>query len=202
MQNAIRELAAIDRPSASDGESGLPSCIAGRLRELAARRGRARARARRLLVADRARQLDRGRRAACWRSVGAAPLARTVPRARRGTSAAALWDDLGHGRRWFRRAVLPRRPTWNVVAEAGDRTAGERSRSSPTTTPPTPGSCSTRRSGGSALGCSPGSTRARATRSRSSTASGSARCGRARRGARGAAAAWTGRHSPPAPPRR
>ena len=37
-----------------------------------------------------------------------------------GLAAAALWDDLGHGRRWFRRAVLPRRPTWNVVAETGD----------------------------------------------------------------------------------
>ena len=40
-----------------------------------------------------------------------------------GTAAAALWDDLGHGRRWFRRALLPKRPTWNVVAEAGDRAA-------------------------------------------------------------------------------
>ena len=37
-----------------------------------------------------------------------------------GVGAAALWDDLGHGRRWFRRAVLPHRPTWNVVAEVGD----------------------------------------------------------------------------------
>jgi len=40
-----------------------------------------------------------------------------------GTAAAALWDDLGHGRRWFRRALLPTRPTWNVVAEAGDAAA-------------------------------------------------------------------------------
>jgi hypothetical protein len=38
-----------------------------------------------------------------------------------GIPAAALWDDLGHGRRWFRRALLPRRATWNVIAEAGDR---------------------------------------------------------------------------------
>jgi hypothetical protein len=42
-----------------------------------------------------------------------------------GLGAAALWDDLGHGRRWFRRALLPHRPTWNVVGEAGDP-AGER----------------------------------------------------------------------------
>jgi hypothetical protein len=33
--------------------------------------------------------------------------------------AAGVWDDLGQGRRWFRRP-LPRRPTYNVVAEAGD----------------------------------------------------------------------------------
>jgi Peptidase family M28 len=31
-----------------------------------------------------------------------------------------VWDDVGHGRRWFRRALLPYRPTWNVVASAGD----------------------------------------------------------------------------------
>lgn len=42
-----------------------------------------------------------------------------------GGAAAALWDDMGHGRRWFRRALLPKRATWNVLAEAGDR-AGER----------------------------------------------------------------------------
>ncbi len=38
-------------------------------------------------------------------------------------AAAAVWDDSGGGRLWFRRAVLPRRTTWNVVAEAGDRDA-------------------------------------------------------------------------------
>ena len=32
-----------------------------------------------------------------------------------GLAAAALWDDLGHGKRWFRRSLLPRKPTWNVV---------------------------------------------------------------------------------------
>jgi hypothetical protein len=37
-----------------------------------------------------------------------------------GLAAAALWDDLEHASRWFRRALLPHRPTWNVVAEAGD----------------------------------------------------------------------------------
>jgi hypothetical protein len=36
--------------------------------------------------------------------------------------AAGIWDDLGQGRRWFRRP-LPRRSTYNVVAEAGDHDA-------------------------------------------------------------------------------
>jgi len=36
-----------------------------------------------------------------------------------GIGAAVLWDDLGHGSRWFRRTLLPHRPTWNVVAETG-----------------------------------------------------------------------------------
>jgi hypothetical protein len=47
-------------------------------------------------------------------------LARMLAALLSGTASAALWDDLGHGRRWFRRALLPTRPTWNVVAEAGD----------------------------------------------------------------------------------
>ena len=50
-------------------------------------------------------------------------LARLLASLLSGTAAAALWDDLGHGRRWFRRALLPKRPTWNVVAESGDRAA-------------------------------------------------------------------------------
>jgi hypothetical protein len=37
-------------------------------------------------------------------------------------AAATLWDDLGHGERRHRR-LLPRRPTYNVVAETGDRDA-------------------------------------------------------------------------------
>lgn len=31
-----------------------------------------------------------------------------------------MWDDVGHGRRWFRRALLPHRSTWNVIGTAGD----------------------------------------------------------------------------------
>jgi hypothetical protein len=38
-------------------------------------------------------------------------------------AAAAIWDDVSGRRLWFRRAVLPHRTTWNVVAETGDREA-------------------------------------------------------------------------------
>ena len=40
-------------------------------------------------------------------------------------AAAAIWDDVGGGRLWFRRAALPQRDTFNVVAEAGDPDAHE-----------------------------------------------------------------------------
>jgi peptidase M28-like protein len=39
-------------------------------------------------------------------------------------SAASMWEDLSGGRRrWLRRRALPQGDTWNVVAEAGDRSA-------------------------------------------------------------------------------
>jgi hypothetical protein len=120
---AIRELATLDRPSASDGEWRAAELIAARLRELGCdvsieqesahggywwpiglANGLALAGG---LLARRRRD---------WRS-------RVVAALTAGVAAAALWDDLGHGRRWFRRALLPRRDTWNVVAEAGDRSA-------------------------------------------------------------------------------
>ena len=38
-------------------------------------------------------------------------------------AAAAIADDITGGRQWFRRLMLPSRPTWNVVAVAGDADA-------------------------------------------------------------------------------
>jgi hypothetical protein len=38
-------------------------------------------------------------------------------------AAAAIADDITGRRQWFRRRLLPSRPTWNVVAEAGDAEA-------------------------------------------------------------------------------
>ena len=121
---AILELAAMSRPSASAGERRAAEAIAARLRALGCR------------VAVEEERAHGG----YWWPIGlvngvAAGVgvfamrrrgwpARALAAIAAGTGAGALWDDLGHGRRWFRR-VLPHRSTWNVVAEAGDR-AGER----------------------------------------------------------------------------
>jgi hypothetical protein len=119
-QAAIRTLAAIERPSASEGERRAAEWIAGRLRELGCRTeveeeqahggywwpiGVANAIA---AVAGAVALRHRDRRA------------RLLAATAGGVAAAALWDDLDHGKRWFRRALFPRRPTWNVVAETGD----------------------------------------------------------------------------------
>jgi hypothetical protein len=118
-REAVFELAEYPRPSASDGERRAAESIAARMQALGA-------------DATVERELVHG---TYWWPIGlanlaaltAAPLARRRRRARRavaallaGAAAAALWDDLGHGRRWFRRALLPRRPTWNVLARTGD----------------------------------------------------------------------------------
>src|SRR5436305_1704869 len=113
-RDLIRELATFERPSASDAERRAAELIAERLRELGCEAtveqehahggywwpiGLANG------LAIMGALLALRRRGAPARLVGAA-LA--------GTSAAALWDDLGHGSRWFRRWLLPHRPTWNV----------------------------------------------------------------------------------------
>jgi acetylornithine deacetylase/succinyl-diaminopimelate desuccinylase-like protein len=119
-REAIHELAAFERPSASEGERRAAELIAARMRELGL---------------EPMLERERAHGGYWWPlglnnllALGAALLAlRGSGRCRRiaaalisGTAAAALWDDLGHGRRWFRRALLPKRPTWNVLAEAGD----------------------------------------------------------------------------------
>jgi hypothetical protein len=117
---AIRELAAFDRPSASEGERRGAESIAARLEALGCR----------VTIEE-----ERAHGGYWWpiglvNAVAAAGgilalrkrsrLTRAIVAGIAGGGAAALWDDLGHGRRWFRRAVLPHRSTWNVVAEAGD----------------------------------------------------------------------------------
>jgi len=120
---AIRELAAMERPSASDGERRAAELIADRLRALGCE----------VTVEE-----ERAHGGYWWpiglvnalAAVSGALTLRRSSRRRRaltaalaGAGAGALWDDLGHGRRWFRRAVLPHRATWNVVAEMGDADA-------------------------------------------------------------------------------
>jgi hypothetical protein len=116
---AIYELAAMSRPSASEGERIAAESIADQLRELGCETA---------VEQERAHggywwPIGLANAVAALAAVGA--LRATGPRARVGAAVAAaiaaagLWDDLGQGRRWIRR-LLPQRPTYNVVARAGD----------------------------------------------------------------------------------
>jgi hypothetical protein len=117
---AIHELAACERPSASEGERRAAEWIARRLRELGC---------------DAVLERERAHGGYWWPLglvnlicvAGAAAVLRRPWKLRRMMTAfaaalgsAAVWDDLGHGRRWFRRAFLPHRDTWNVLARTGD----------------------------------------------------------------------------------
>lgn len=122
LRQAIAHLAAIDRPSASPGEHEAARWIAAQLEEFGC-----------------AVQVEEERaHGGYWFPLGVpnalAGLAGLLARrgGRRGRAlataigafaAAAIWDDVGGGRLWFRRRFLPSRPTWNVVAETGDRDA-------------------------------------------------------------------------------
>jgi hypothetical protein len=117
LERVVRELAAFERPSASEGERRAAEWIAAELRAAGCRDVR--------IEEERAHggywwplgllnagawlaSALGGRRAAAIAGAGAA---------------AAVYDDTGGGRLLFRRAALPKRPTWNVVAEAGDPAA-------------------------------------------------------------------------------
>ena len=119
-REAIHELAAMERPSASDGELRAAELIAERLRSAGAqvKIEEERAHGSYWWPITLVNLLTAGTALLALRSPGRRPrwLAAVVA----GLGAAALWDDLGHGRRWFRRRLLPHRSTWNVVAEMGD----------------------------------------------------------------------------------
>ncbi|MBV9607488.1 MAG: M28 family peptidase [Solirubrobacterales bacterium] len=113
----------MDRPSASEGERQAAELIAARLRLLGCRVTIEEERAHGgywwpIGLVNAAAASAGG--LALWRR---RPGLRAAAAALAGIGAGALWDDLGHGRRWFRRALLPHRSTWNVVAEAGDPAA-------------------------------------------------------------------------------
>jgi hypothetical protein len=113
IERVVRELASYERPSASDGERRAAEWLAGELREAGCRDVR--------VEEERAHGgywwplglLNAGAFLAALRGRVAAALAG-------GVAAAAVYDDVSGGRLWFRRRTLPHRPTWNVVAEAGD----------------------------------------------------------------------------------
>ena len=117
IERVVRELASHERPSASEGERRAAEWIADELRAAGCRDVR--------VEEERAH-------GGYWWPVGllnAVPLLASLLGGRRAAAvagaaaAAGVYDDTGGGRLWFRRAALPQRPTWNVVAEAGDPAA-------------------------------------------------------------------------------
>jgi hypothetical protein len=113
MERVVRELTAFERPSASEGERRAAEWLAAELTAAGCREVRT--------------EQERAHGGYWWPlgllNAGAALAALAGRRAAAvvgGLSAAAVYDDVSGGRLWFRRRALPHRPTWNVVAEAGD----------------------------------------------------------------------------------
>ena len=113
IERVVRALAAFPRPSASEGERRAAAWLAGELRQAGCRSVR--------VEEERAH-------GGYWWPLGIlnalallASRGGRLPAALAGAfAAAAVYDDVGGGRLWFRRRALPHRPAWNVVAEAGD----------------------------------------------------------------------------------
>ena len=120
----VARLAALDRPSASPGELAAAELIAGELRELGARVRIEPERVHGTHWWPTGLPVALGTLAGLLaRRDGAS--ARLIAAALAGLSVAAVVDDLGGGKRWLRRGVLPQRDTANVVAELGDPDAGQ-----------------------------------------------------------------------------
>ncbi|HUZ29914.1 MAG TPA: M28 family peptidase [Solirubrobacteraceae bacterium] len=122
-EDAIHELAAFERPSASEGERRAAEWIAQRLRELGCMVEIEQERAHGGYWWPLALANLLGAGAALAVLFRGGRKRRALAALAAGTGAAAVWDDVSGGRLWFRRALLPHRPTWNVVAETGDRSA-------------------------------------------------------------------------------
>jgi Peptidase family M28 len=120
----VRALASFARPSASAGERRGAELIAAELRE----RG-----------CEVSVEEERAHGTYWWPVAAANALALAGAFAARrgglrgraggalaaGVAAAGIWDDLGQGTRWFRRALMPYGRTWNVLAWTGDSAAQE-----------------------------------------------------------------------------
>ncbi|MFN2466316.1 MAG: M28 family metallopeptidase [Candidatus Dormibacteria bacterium] len=119
LREVVEHLATIHRPSASGGEREAAEWLAGRLRELGC-------------TATVEKETAHG---GYWWPVGllsgAAALAgvaslvgaRMVGVVMGLLAALGIRDDIDSGPQVLRHALLPYRPTWNVLAEAGDTTA-------------------------------------------------------------------------------
>jgi acetylornithine deacetylase/succinyl-diaminopimelate desuccinylase-like protein len=114
IERVVRELASYERPSASAGERRAAEWLVGELKQAGARDVR--------IEPERAH-------GGYWWPLGllnAAALAaaasgkRALAALAGAIGAAAIYDDVGGGRLWFRRRLLPARTTHNVVAEVGD----------------------------------------------------------------------------------
>jgi acetylornithine deacetylase/succinyl-diaminopimelate desuccinylase-like protein len=125
LRTVVEELASYERPSASEGERRAAEWIAERLRS----HGH-----------EATVEVERAHGGYWWPlgllnaavMIAGVAARRTRSRRRRlltgalgAGAAAAIWDELGGGRLWFRRATLPHRDTFNVVAQAGDPNAAE-----------------------------------------------------------------------------
>ena len=116
IERVVRELASYERPSASEGERRAAEWVADELRAAGCRDVR--------VEEERAH-------GGYWWPLGllnagsalAAMLGRLPAALAGGVASAAVYDDVSGGKLWFRRRTLPHRPTWNVVAEAGDAAA-------------------------------------------------------------------------------
>ena len=112
IERVVRELAAFERPSASAGERRAADWLRDEFAAAGARQVR--------VEAEPAH-------GGYWWPIGLLNAAALLGSRSRvpaallgGLGAAAIYDDVGGGRLWFRRRALPRRSTFNVVAEAGD----------------------------------------------------------------------------------
>jgi acetylornithine deacetylase/succinyl-diaminopimelate desuccinylase-like protein len=116
IERVIRELASFERPSASEGERHAAEWLAGELRAAGCR--------------DVRIEQEQAHGGYWWplallnlAALVAARLGRRAAALVGGVAAAAVYDDVSGGKLWFRRRTLPHRPTYNVVAELGDRDA-------------------------------------------------------------------------------
>ena len=117
-RHLIAKLAAFERPSASDGEKRAAAIIADQLE-----------------VDCSSAEIEREHaHGTYWWPLGLLTLmsglaaltrSRLLRIALGAFSAAAIADDISGGSQWFRRAALPTKATWNVIAESGDPNAAQ-----------------------------------------------------------------------------